>query len=261
MTIYNIPYNQQTDPKALFAQGFENMLGGIMQGREKKRLGEAISNMDPNATPIEVAMKLLSERISPQIAMGMGGLQQSVQSRKSRFGVTPWYLSPEWANTTQGIKAREKAFEGMTREERIKALQSGLNAAAGQYFYQEGLEGGAQEPKNPVLYDFYADLLREEGIPVKQRPGSQTNGRVLPQEGTKLVTKTGPQAEPSAGPQSLPQIKSTGGKTSVTDKYPAPKTKAEFDATLAGIEAGGNEEEADFYYEKHWKPSYGTHRQ
>lgn len=67
-----------------------------------------------------------------------------------------------------------KTLEGKTKEERIKILQSGLNAAAGTYFYQEGLEGGAEQPKNPVLYDYYTDLLREEGIPVKERPGRKT---------------------------------------------------------------------------------------
>lgn len=57
------------------------------------------------------------------------------------------------------------------------------------------------------------------------------------------------------------ESKPAGKRTFVTDKYPAPKNKEEFDRTLAGIEAGKNEEEADFYYDKHWKLEYGTHRQ
>jgi len=85
-----------------------------------------------------------------------------------------------------------KELEGKTKQERIKILQTGMNAAAGQYFYQEGLEGGAKQPKNPVLYDYYADLLREEGIPVKERPG-----RPKPSSAGDL---------PSAGPKTGPAI-------------------------------------------------------
>jgi len=102
---------------------------------------------------------------------------------------------------------RKKELEGMTREERIKALQTGLNAAAGTYFYQEGLEGGSEKPKNPVLYDFYADLLREEGIPVKERPGRK------PKPGNLL--RVGPGAGPKVGPR-------TGGALPPLPGHPFP---------------------------------------
>jgi len=98
MAVYNIPYDRQTDPKALFARGFENMLGGIMQGRQSRRLGEALSSMDTNATPIEVAMKLLSERVSPQIAMGMGGLQQ-----RGQFGPSQMMALERWNKYQQAV--------------------------------------------------------------------------------------------------------------------------------------------------------------
>lgn len=87
MGIYNFQYDPRTDPKALIAEGLRNALGGFMQGQQKKRLGEAISKIGQNATPIEVAMMLLSEKISPQIAMGLGGLQQRMQPN---IGAIPW---------------------------------------------------------------------------------------------------------------------------------------------------------------------------
>jgi len=87
MSIYNITYDPRTDPKALFRQGFENVISGLLQGQQRRRLGEAISKIDPNATPIEVAMMLLSQRLSPQIALGLGGLQQRMQPG---VGNIPW---------------------------------------------------------------------------------------------------------------------------------------------------------------------------
>jgi len=188
MAVYNIPYNRQTDPKALFAQGAQNVIGGLLQGRQRRKLIDFAGGMDPEATAMQIVTQALSKGIDTQTAMALGSFQHK---RRQRHGVAPWYLSPIWATTPQGIKAREKAFEGMTKEERIKALQTGMNAASGQYFYQEGLEGGAKQPKNPVLYDYYADLLREEGIPVKERPG-----RPKPPSAGGL-----PSAGPTVGPE------------------------------------------------------------
>lgn len=164
-------------------------IGGMFQpspGGMDKSIQQAIIGRAIQRDPLE------TEARRADIDLTKARTKYYSKDRTKAHGVAPWYMSPEWANTPEGIKAREKAFEGMTKEERIKTLQSGLNAAAGQYFYQEGLEGGATQPKNPVLYDFYADLLREEGIPVKERPGSQKKTGDLPEAGPEAGPKVGP---------------------------------------------------------------------
>lgn len=85
MTVYNIPYNPRSDPKALFAQGIKNMVGGLLQGQRTSRLGEFAEGMDPNATAMQIVSSALSKGISPQTAMGLGGLQQRGQVGPSQM--------------------------------------------------------------------------------------------------------------------------------------------------------------------------------
>lgn len=87
MGIYNFEYDPRTDPKALFAQGAQNLIGGLMQGQDTKRLGEFAGGMDPNATAMQIVVDALKARLSPQIAMGLGGLQQRGQPN---IGAIPW---------------------------------------------------------------------------------------------------------------------------------------------------------------------------
>lgn len=87
MGIYNIPYNPQTDSKALFAQGAQNMVGGLLQGRQMRNLAGFAGSMDPEATAMQIVTSALSRGISPQIAMGLGGLQQQTQPN---IGAQPW---------------------------------------------------------------------------------------------------------------------------------------------------------------------------
>ena len=131
----------------------------------------------------------------------------------------------EQVERLMGVRA---SLEGKTKEERIKTLQTGLNAAGGQYFYQEGLEGGAKQPKNPVLYDYYADLLREEGIPVRERSGRPVKnggqsrfldkGTGIPSETTSAAT--GPPTQkgtPLAGERLVPYVDETGRRSFVPE--------------------------------------------
>lgn len=289
MGIMNIPYNQQTDPKALFARGFENMLGGIMQGRQSRRLGEALSSMDTNATPIEVAMKLLSERVSPQIAMGMGGLQQrgtqglgvlpgwwNMATPEQRqgyldrvggqninvFGNMPGYLqgkTPE--QTEKNIEAYRKkqleTDETPLSEPQVSAYGEAMDARVKRVDrFRPGFKDFKEEDlfkewqKFAGMYHFKNDSQREQIWNVWKNKVNNLGKEVD-------WDPTDPKWREAIGLKA----ESKGDKTFVTDKYPVPKNKLEFDRTLAGIEAGGNEEEADYYYDKHWKPEFGTRRQ
>lgn len=71
-----IPYDPRTDPRALFATGFSNLVGGLMQGQETGRFGRFAGTMDPEATAMQIVADALSKGIDPQIAMGLAGIQQ-----------------------------------------------------------------------------------------------------------------------------------------------------------------------------------------
>lgn len=87
MGITNVPYDPRTDPGAYFARGFENMVRGIMQGQQTRRLGDFAEGMDPNATAMQILSSALSKGINPQMAMGMGSFQRGMQPR---VGAQPW---------------------------------------------------------------------------------------------------------------------------------------------------------------------------
>jgi len=75
MTVYNIPYNPQTDPKALFAQGLKNYLGGLNQQLESKRFGKALTESDSPALQ-ELGQLVLRGRMPPQQAIAMSSFMQ-----------------------------------------------------------------------------------------------------------------------------------------------------------------------------------------
>ena len=84
MAVYNIPYNRQNDPSALFAQGFQNMVGGMQQGQQRRNLAGLIED-NQDATPMQIAGLLLSKGFGPQVAMGMGSFQRSGQIGPSQM--------------------------------------------------------------------------------------------------------------------------------------------------------------------------------
>lgn len=244
MGIYNFQYDPRTDPDAYFARGFENMVGGLLQGQQRGRLMDFAGGMDPNANPMQTFIKALSSGMSPQMAMGMATMQQrNIVSPHQRISEKKLAMieqaeaegDMERVERLMGVR---KELEGKTKEDRIKILQSCLNAAAGQYFYQEGLEGGAEQPKNPVLYDYYADLLREEGIPVKERPGrpspktptGEPTGNGKP-PGPEVPFSTTDGLSPSKTTTTLPTGADILGGTV---KSPEP-TPAEINSVLEGL--------------------------
>jgi len=83
----NIPYNPRTDPNAFFAQGMQNMVDARTGLQRTRRLGDFAGGMDPEATAMQIVTQALSRGISPQIAMGLGGLQQKMQPN---IGAQPW---------------------------------------------------------------------------------------------------------------------------------------------------------------------------
>lgn len=103
MTIMNVPYNRQQDPNALFAQGFQNFAGGVNQGMTRRRLSGFASGMDPEATAMQIVADALSKGINPQIAMGLGNLQnKSTQG----VGVLPGWWNRATPQQQQGYMDR-----------------------------------------------------------------------------------------------------------------------------------------------------------
>ncbi len=99
MGIMNIPYDPRTDPNALFAQGAQNVVGGLLQGRQMRNLAGFAGSMDPEATAMQIVTAALSKGISPQIAMGLGGLQQ-----RGQIGPSQMMAGARW-NRYQQAKA------------------------------------------------------------------------------------------------------------------------------------------------------------
>ena len=80
MGVFNIPYNPQTDPKRLFAQGLQNYLGGLNQQAESKRFGKAIDEVDPMAGVLQAIGQMMSGGATPQQAMGVGKMMPTPAS-------------------------------------------------------------------------------------------------------------------------------------------------------------------------------------
>jgi len=95
--ITNIPYNPQTDPKAMFAQGFSNMLGGAQQGLDRRRIAKFAETLGADDTAIQILSKGLKSGIDPQTAMAIGALKQKEgQYGAGRLGTVPGW----WAYAT-----------------------------------------------------------------------------------------------------------------------------------------------------------------
>lgn len=92
-----------------------------------------------------------------------------------RFGVTPWYLSPENRDTPEGKAALSKSLEGSTDLEALRFWQGIMNNAAGDFF-NPTLEGGATEPDDPEGYEF----ARKQFLRVKNR--IEKSGAVVPEQ-------------------------------------------------------------------------------
>jgi len=113
MAVYHIPYNQATDPRALFAQGIQNLVAGLVEANQAKIEGREIQRLTsalPENHPLRVA---LSQPIrSPALRQAMiGGLGQSL--------LDPFAMPQAEANLRY-TKARTKALKQGSN--RIKEL-------------------------------------------------------------------------------------------------------------------------------------------
>lgn len=116
----HIPYDPATDPKALFTQGLKNYLGGLNQQRESKRFGQALGEINPEATLFQAIAQMLSGGATPQQAMGVGGMmqrggispsQQIAQKKLNRINMLQEKI--ETGTATTGEKAAlDKMLEG-----------------------------------------------------------------------------------------------------------------------------------------------------
>jgi len=137
MTVYNIPYNPQTDPKALFAQGLKNYLGGLNQQLESRRFGKALTESDSPALQ-ELGRLVSGGRMQPQQAMGMLG------------ALTREPLSP-----SQQINQLEHDFlMGLPPEERNKIIREKMTKPLVQF--GKDWEAGILGP------DAMADRVKKE---------------------------------------------------------------------------------------------------
>lgn len=94
MTVYNIPYNPQADPRQYFAKGFQNFVAGLNQRRESERFGQALGGIDPQAGILQAISQMLSGGATPQQAMGVGSMMQ--RGGAGRLGTVPGW----WAYAT-----------------------------------------------------------------------------------------------------------------------------------------------------------------
>lgn len=148
MGILNIPYDPRTDPQALFAQGFQNMLGGVGQGFQRRRLAGFAGEMDPEATAMQIVAAALSKGISPQIAMGLGGLQS-----KSTQGLG---VMPGWWN-----RATPKQQQGY------------LDRVGGQNINIFGNLPGYLQGETPEQTKEYVDKYRKKQLEPDEAPLSE----------------------------------------------------------------------------------------
>lgn len=141
----NIPYNPRSDPWQYLAGGAQNMMTGLVEQEQRKhQIGDIQDvatwvNDGMQGTPPDLRTDF-GQNLAAEVVMrqGMRKLtepadikQQQLQNRmlkaniklaKERtklmskgmgsgtgFGVVPWYLRPEFKDTPEGLRAREKS--------------------------------------------------------------------------------------------------------------------------------------------------------
>ena len=138
MGIMNVPYDPRTDPRALFAQGVQNAVAGMIEANQAKIEGREISRLTdalPENHPLRVALAQGSIRSPALRRVMLGGLGQSM--------LNPFATQQARANLRY-TKARTKAFkrgkntikglikEGYTADEakHIRDISHGLKPRA-----------------------------------------------------------------------------------------------------------------------------------
>jgi len=165
MTIMNIPYNPQTDPKAMFAQGFSNMLGGAQQGLDRRRIAKFAETLGADDTAIQILSKGLKSGIDPQTAMAIGALKQkSLMSipqlraqEATRMGARPG--TREFENIAEGPEKEERIIykDAQDKTRMIRAAGSDLPAIVDQIIEQ----GGTIDTTKSTLLGERLEIYRE----------------------------------------------------------------------------------------------------
>ena len=103
MAIYNLPYNPQADPNALFARGLTTAVAGYNQGRERNRVSDFAQGMDPNANGMQIFQDALRAGLPMEVAVGMAGIQNKSQQR---IGSLPGWWNQATPQQQQGYMGR-----------------------------------------------------------------------------------------------------------------------------------------------------------
>jgi len=160
----HIAYDAATDPKAYFAQGLQNYLGGLNQQLESRRFGKALTESDSPALQ-ELGQLVLGGRIPPQQAIAMSSLMQKLtptieQLRAQKAvetGAEPG--TREFEDIAEGPEKEErityKDAQGKTRM--IRAPESELPTVVDQIIE----EGGSIDTAKSTLSDERLNLYKE----------------------------------------------------------------------------------------------------
>lgn len=268
MGILNIPYNPQTDPRALFTQGAQNLLGGLTQGRQRRRLGEFAEGMDLEATAMQIVMSALSRGISPQIAMDLGGLQQKMQPKVSPVTPSPIMkmVNEDLLTFSEGKELARKEKEGDLGEKDIISIMHTIERALASTYtvLNEPISGEKYAERRNYyaqqldIYRKRLDQLRTGKTEVGESgaidftgpgaggvPGWDTESLGLedttPSPPGMTLQDAALEADKWLEPERIPKA-----KTQTFDKYPTPKTEKEFDNTIEHIRP---EENKKLYFE------------
>jgi hypothetical protein len=133
------------------------MMGGYMQGRQRNLFSEFAGNMDPEATAMQIVSSALQAGLPPQVAIGLGGLQNRTQPG---VGVLPGWWSQATPQQRQGYVRRQTTqnqfgvlpawLEGDTPEETKENVRQ---------YRQQRLEGTEDVPLSPSATEAYGEAM------------------------------------------------------------------------------------------------------
>jgi len=194
--VINLPRNPNYNAIAL--QNFADMI----QNEQQKELERRIANATLSSANPQEAIANIQAVLQPTQRKGLGGFVDRLfgtgaavpdtrrgtiigDLAKEQLGIErryygdrePWYWpymsQQQRQSTVAGISQRGMG-KTATQEDMIKYWQNVMSKAAGDYFYEGGLEGGAAETKDPAMYEYARKKLEELGVPFGQPTTQRT---------------------------------------------------------------------------------------
>ena len=285
MTVYNIPYNPRSDPNAFAAQGVSNLMGGIMQGRERNRISDFAGGMDTNATGMQIFQDAMQSGLPPQISMQLAGLQQKMQPNVGAIPFAATQMDPQqynnWLdnygkgvtiNTGQKLLTEEQRRERAERDqdEAMGRTGPGLSLSDAKILSEDmdirlekakpwWKKGVLNLPENEVykqwlifngMRKFDNDIQKEEVLntfknKVKNRAGSKGHETDVNWDDPKWAEAIG-----------LPAGTKTGGSARKADSTAEPVNQAAFEEIVRSMKDPAERQEYYDKYKSQWPGEY-----